>query len=166
MDTRESHQQYIRGGGIFLNKLKNNGFEFLDFLAVTEEEINNYQRLGGSYAVIKCNDRYLICYNTWRKQWEIPAGQREPNETPKDCAMRELYEETGQVVTNLNFKGLLKAKNIANEEIKYNPVYYAVIEKLQSFQKNNETSEIKLWDLKEKIGYIDELDINIFDFIE
>jgi len=62
--------------------------------------------LAGSYAVIKCDDKYLLCYNTLRKQWELPAGQREKNETPKECAIRELFEETGQCVSKIDFKGL------------------------------------------------------------
>ena len=145
---------------------KNNGFQFLEFIVVKETEIYNYHRLAGSYAVIKCDDKYLLCYNTLRKQWELPAGQREINETPKDCAIRELYEETGQRVLNLEFKGLLKVKNVITNAIKYNPVYFTTLEKLQPFQKNNETSEIRLWDLEKKIGHIDEVDLKIFDFIK
>ena len=144
---------------------KDNGYQFLEFLVVKEIEIYNYHRLAGSYAVIKCDEKYLLCYNTLRKQWELPAGKREMDETPKDCAIRELYEETGQIVLDIEFKGLLKVKNVINNEIKYNPVYFTTLEKLQPFQKNNETSEIRLWDLKQKIGPIDEIDLKIFDFI-
>lgn len=144
----------------------NNGFEFLGFLDVKETEINNYHRLAGSYAVIKCDDKYLLCYNTLRKQWELPAGQREKNETPKECAIRELFEETGQSVSKIDFKGLLKVRNVISGEIKYNPVYFTTLEKLQPFQKNNETSEILLWDLEQQIDYIDEIDIKVFDFIK
>lgn len=145
---------------------KNNGFEFIDFLVVNETEIYNYHRLAGSYAIIKCDDKYLLCYNTLRKQWELPAGQREKNEAPKDCAIRELYEETGQNVSELEFKGLLKVKNLKSDEIKYNPIYFSTIEKLQPFQKNNETSQIQLWDLKQPIGYIDEVDIKLFGYVK
>ncbi|WP_432355900.1 hypothetical protein [Sporosarcina sp. A2] len=31
--------------------------------------------------------------------------------------MRELYEETGQRISNLDFKGLLKSKDLTNDEI-------------------------------------------------
>jgi 8-oxo-dGTP diphosphatase len=144
---------------------KNNGFEFLDFIIATEKEINNYQPIAGSFAVVKCREMYLLCYNTWRKQWELPAGQREDDETPKECALRELYEETGQKVLDLEFKGLLKVKNTINGNIKFNPVYSTTIEKLQPFKENQETSLIKLWDLNEEIGYIDSVDIKILDYI-
>lgn len=56
-------------------------------------------------------------------------------------------------------------KNIVSDDIKYNPVYFTTLEKLQPFQENNETSDIHLWDLKKQIGYIDAVDIKIFDYI-
>lgn len=64
----------------------------LDLVNSKEIEINQYQPLAGSFAVIRCKDKYLLCYNKWRKQWELPAGQREEGETPMECAIRELYE--------------------------------------------------------------------------
>ncbi|QOR64960.1 NUDIX hydrolase [Cytobacillus suaedae] len=149
-----------------MNIAKNNGFVFIDFIFESEEQIYNYEPISGSYAVLKCSGKYLMCYNTWRNQWELPAGKREANETSKDCAIRELYEETGQFVTDLKFKGLLKVKNVSTGKVKYNPVYFSTIKALQPFQKNDEVSEVKLWDLKEKLGYIDEVDMNVFDYIE
>jgi 8-oxo-dGTP diphosphatase len=148
-----------------LNKLKNNGYEFMDFLHISEEEIFTYGPLGGSFAVVKYGGKVLMCYNVRRKQWELPAGWREGDEIPKECAARELYEETGQAVSDLEFSGLLKSKNIITGEVKYNPVYAAVVEELQPFIENEETSEIRLWDLKEEIGDLDMVDIRILDVV-
>jgi 8-oxo-dGTP diphosphatase len=145
-------------GGYPLHTTKNNGFKFLDFISLKEEEIDDYYPLAGSYAVIKSSGKFLLCYNTWRKQWELLAGKREENESPKECAMRELYEETGQSASNLEFKGLLKVKNLSNYNVKYNPVYIATVEKIHPFLPNNETSKIVLWDLIDDIGTIDETD--------
>lgn len=148
-----------------MNQIQNNGFKFLDFLFIKEKEMFNYHRLAGSYAVLKCNHKFLFCYNTLRKQWELPAGQREENEWPKECAIRELYEETGQVITELDFLGLLKVKNLINNGIKYNPIYFTTVENLQLFQENSETSAIKLWDLKEEIGCVDGVDLSLCKYI-
>ena len=143
---------------------KNNGYEFLEFIPMNEGECCHYQ-LSGSYAVIKCDGKYLLCYNTWRNQWEIPAGGREGQETPEECAIRELYEETGQSVVKMDFKGLLKSKNVENGKIRRNPVYFATLKKLDPFKENEETSKIMLWDLKEDIGNIDGVDLRIFDYV-
>ncbi|QCR33094.1 NUDIX hydrolase [Lysinibacillus sp. SGAir0095] len=148
-----------------MNKLNYHGFVFLDFINITEKEMDNYQSLAGSFAVIKCDGKFLMCYNIWRKQWELPAGTREREETPKECAIRELYEETGQVVPDMEFKGLLKSKNTMSGEIKFNPVYFTTTEKIQPFKENEEIAEIKLWDLEEEIGYLDSLDRKILDYI-
>lgn len=37
---------------------------------------------------------------------ELPAGARDPNETPEETAARELYEETGYVCRNLTSLGV------------------------------------------------------------
>ncbi|WP_449540204.1 NUDIX domain-containing protein [Ferdinandcohnia sp. Marseille-Q9671] len=148
-----------------MNRSKNNGFEFLDLLTIREEEIHYYEPVAGSFAIITCSGKYLLCFNTWRQQWEIPAGKREENETPRECAIIELYEETGQEVGHMEFLGLLKVKNISNNALKYNPIYFASIESLQPFQKNHETSDIKLWDVKETIGTIDEVDFTLLTTI-
>ncbi|MFS1515807.1 NUDIX domain-containing protein [Bacillus sp. SCS-151] len=142
-----------------------NGLQFLDFIKCNEAQMKKYEPLSGSFAVIICGERILLCYNVWRNQWEIPAGRREEGETPKQCAIRELFEETGQEVNDLSFKGLLKVKNKHSGEVKYNPVYYSTVDKLQPFRDNDETSEIMLWNYKDNIGDLDLVDIQILDFI-
>lgn len=89
---------------------------------MNEHELKNYSLLAGSYAVVRFDRKYLICFNTLRKQWEIPAGGRDDSETAKECAIRELLEETGQVVKDMEFRGLLKVRK-PDGAIKYNPIF-------------------------------------------
>lgn len=140
------------------------GRQFLEFIPATEADLMKYHPLGGSFAVIKCRDDFLICYNSLRKQWELPAGKREKDETPHECALRELFEETGQRLTNLNFKGLLKMRN-QNNSIHYNPVYSQTVFTLHPFIENTETNGILLWDGKKEIGPIDEVDMELLKYI-
>ena len=145
---------------------KNHGFKLIEILFINEENIQFYSPIAGSFAVISCSGKYLMCYNDMREQWELPAGQREEGETSKACAIRELYEETGQMIDDMKFIGLLKLKNLSNGQDKYNPVYFASLDRLQPFVINNETSKIMLWDLKEAIGFVDEIDIQVLKFIK
>lgn len=141
---------------------QNNGFEFVKFLSIRETEINQYNPLAGSFAIVECEGNYLLCYNRSRQQWELPAGKREDGETPMECAKRELYEETGQLVIDMEFKGLAMVRNKSNSLIKYNPIYFTSIKSLQPFRENSETTDIRLWDLKDDL-HIDEVDLMIME---
>lgn len=141
---------------------QNNGFEFVKFLSIRETEINQYNPLAGSFAIVECEGNYLLCYNRCRQQWELPAGKREDGETPMECAKRELYEETGQLVIDMEFKGLAMVRNKSNSLIKYNPIYFTSIKSLQPFRENSETTDIRLWDLKDDL-HIDEVDLMIME---
>ena len=141
-------------------------YEFVDFLQMQEETLLQYKPLAGSYAVIRMNGKFLICYNKWRKQWELPAGGREQNETPKQCAMRELFEETGQKVSDLQFIGLLQSKHAHTGALKHNPVYFAETKTLQPFIENDEIVEIQLWDASTPLDHFDPLDRKILDYIK
>lgn len=145
---------------------KYHGYEFFNFIKINENDINTYHPVAGSFDVLKCKGKFLLCFNTWRKQWELPAGQREGDETPKECALRELYEETGQIVKDLEFLGLLKVRNITNGNIKFNPVYYTTMDKLQPFLENEETSHIMLWSFDEEISDIDSVEIKLLEYLE
>lgn len=62
---------------------------------------------GGAVAIVAINDNNeVILVRQFRKAiekviWEIPAGKLEIGENPKDCAIRELKEETGYSAENL-----------------------------------------------------------------
>ncbi|RSD25540.1 NUDIX domain-containing protein [Mesobacillus subterraneus] len=139
---------------------QNNGFEFMELLKISEQDIKQYSPLAGSFALLEMDGKYLLCYNSLRKQWELPAGKREKGETPLECAKRELYEETGKISLNLHFMGLLKVKNLLSGTFKYNPIYYSRVNFLEPFHENNETTKILLWDLIEDI-HIDQVDLAI-----
>ena len=148
-----------------MHHTKNHGFKFVEFLSVTEKELSYYYPVAGSFAVVSCAGNYLMCYNALRQQWELPAGQREEGETSKDCAIRELKEETGQIVWDMKFLGLLKVQNILSGTYKFNPVYFTTLENLQPFVENNETTKIMGWNLKEVIGVVDEVDLQLINII-
>jgi 8-oxo-dGTP diphosphatase len=58
-------------------------------------------------------------------KWNGLGGKLEPGETPEECAIREIYEESGLRVRRLDFKGLLTFPGFANEEDWYAFVFVA-----------------------------------------
>ena len=66
----------------------------------------------------KANDMHM-------GKWNGLGGKLEPGETPEECAIREIQEESGLLVENPVFKGLLTFPGFANEEDWYAFVFVA-----------------------------------------
>lgn len=142
------------------------GWKVIEYIDIPEDDISQYQNVTGAYAILKIGDRYVVGYNTWRKQWEFPAGGIDVGETPREAAIRELYEETHQKNEKLEFKGLFKVED-AQGNIKYQAIFVCYQKELLPFEANSkdEMSEIRLWDLQEDIGYVDECDLKIVQIV-
>lgn len=52
-----------------------------------------------SRAVVICNGRILLSHETKSGWWLIPGGGLEANESPEECCVREVEEETGYIVS-------------------------------------------------------------------
>ena len=142
------------------------GWSLIEYFNISEDDIGKYQDVTGVYAIVRVADKYVVGYNTWRKQWEFPAGGIEEGETAREAALRELYEETHQRNDDLKFKGLFKVKD-ANGKIKYQAVFAGRQNEMVPFEpgENDEMEKIMLWDMKEDIGYVDECDVKIAQMV-
>lgn len=137
------------------------GHQLLEYIQISEKELTESNVLNpvtGSFAFIKCRDKYLVAYNKWRNQWEFPAGKIEKGETYKECASRELLEETNQSVSNLEYRGAFKIYDKNKSQIRYRTAYFAEVDEITEFEENDEMNEIMLWDLESDSGYFDEVD--------
>lgn len=62
---------------------------------------------------IKKNDCFLMLYRNKKKndenegKWVGVGGKFEPGETPEECLVREVYEETGLKLTKYHFHGVI-----------------------------------------------------------
>lgn len=62
---------------------------------------------------IENNDCYLMLHKTKKKKdvnkdkWIGVGGHAEGNETPQECLIREVKEETGLLLTSYKFRGLI-----------------------------------------------------------
>ena len=79
------------------------------------------RRCEGGFVLIKMttlcyienNDCYLMLHRTKKKKdvnkdkWIGVGGHAEGNETPQECLIREVKEETGLLLTSYKFRGLI-----------------------------------------------------------
>ncbi len=62
---------------------------------------------------IEQDDKYLMMHRIKKKQdenkdkWIGVGGHFEPGESPEECLLREVYEETGLTLTSYRFRGLV-----------------------------------------------------------
>jgi len=105
--------------------------------------------LPGAKIVLIRQYRYPI--DTWL--WEIPAGLLEQNETPDDCAARELTEETGYKARNLNLLATLHSSPGFSDEVLY--LFFADNLKLGKPKPDPEESiEVKIFSILEVLEMI------------
>ena len=66
----------------------------------------------------------------------------------------------------MEFKGLFKVED-AKGNIKYQAIFICQQAELVPFEhgENDEMNEIRLWDMQEDIGYVDECDVKIVQIV-
>ncbi len=135
-------------GNLMAFLITQNGLEVLDFIYCDTPEVPETDRhipLSWTMVVAQYGEGYISAYNFNRNQWELPSGGIEPGESPKDCARRELLEESGQIASDLVCKGLFKMRDNTQAKPNYCALYYTEIETLQPFVPNAETNQLRIW---------------------
>lgn len=69
---------------------------------MTKTSFNKSRCYGGIIKSLS-SGKYLLVKGFTGK-WSFPKGHREKDETPHDCAKREIYEETGLTIDNIQNK--------------------------------------------------------------
>ncbi|MFD0679635.1 MULTISPECIES: NUDIX domain-containing protein [unclassified Paenibacillus] len=139
---------------------------FEQFIEIPEEQIESCSLqypLTHALIVARSVNGFLLLYNTWKKHWELAGGMLEEGESLRECALREMLEETNQIPDKIQFMGLMKFV-LASGRTEYGGLYCAFIEKERPFEENAEAKEIVFWDQAAPIGYIDEIDQQLLNY--
>jgi 8-oxo-dGTP diphosphatase len=91
----------------------------------------------------------LLVFNRWRKQWELPGGMIDPDETPRQAAIREFVEETGQPAPKVAYGGVATFRLMPDRRLEYAAVYVAELPGRAPFVANNEVEQLEWWDGRE-----------------
>jgi len=104
------------------------------------------------FAVIisRSNGRWVLCRHKDRDTYENPGGHREPGETIRQAAERELREETGAVEFEMHpicvYSVTGKTRAVDSGEETFGMLYHAQI---HSFEEalHNEIAQIELFEV-------------------
>lgn len=113
--------------------------------------------------------KFVLLFNKFRRQWEVPGGCLEENETLRQCVKRECLEEIGHPVQKPKFIGLMKfylkgdGQN-RNDRTEYGALYAADIEGEIAFTENEEMDALCLYETGMEIGYINEIDQKLLEY--
>ncbi|MGB1285989.1 MAG: NUDIX hydrolase [Aggregatilineales bacterium] len=127
------------------------GTKILEFVAEDTLTIrDDEQHIPLTFAMVAliCRGKVLLIFNSGRGQWELPGGRLEVDEQPLDCAIRELYEETGQSVNSLDYVARMKFDFAPDNRINFGVLYTSRVDNLETFMPNEEASDIMLWDMQ------------------
>ena len=134
------------------------GYELLEYSAVDEQQLMATEpSVSSAFVLAHSRTGVLLVFNRWRSCWELPGGLLEADEAPRDCALRELREESSQVPDDLNLHGLMRIRYRPEDRIFYSALYTCRIDELRPFEANAETDQLTVWDLTSDIGYIEEI---------
>jgi 8-oxo-dGTP diphosphatase len=105
-------------------------------------------------------DSVLMVFDRWRQGWELPGGRVEDGESPRQAAVRELLEESGQKPDGpLRFIGYAGFVLAPDQRAEYAALFAGRTTIVRDFQANEEIAAIRWWNLREALpGHVQPLD--------
>jgi 8-oxo-dGTP diphosphatase len=124
------------------------GNTLVGFRFVTEQDLAclvEQVTVPASLVVVGHADTVLMIFDSWRRQWELPGGTREPGETTREGAVRELREETGIHVPELAFAAMAEFDLMAPERRELLAVYRVQLQVVPRLTVNDEALDFRWW---------------------
>ncbi|HZR50975.1 MAG TPA: NUDIX hydrolase [Streptosporangiaceae bacterium] len=99
-----------------------------------------------SLIVVVCAGRVLMVLDAARGQWELPGGTREEDETARQAAVRELAEETGITVADLEPAAVAGFDLTRPARREYAAVYRLMPPAIPQLAADDEILDFRWWD--------------------
>ena len=107
----------------------------------------------------------LIVEAKWRSEWELPGGTREEGETPRECALRELHEETGLSPDSLEWYGLLEWRLAPDNRTEYGCLYRCVSSEFERDMGTGEIGRVEFLDFSSGLARVSPLDVTLAQLV-
>lgn len=161
----------VEFGSMLIEDQKGN--QLLELIALTEPQLSEVAPLTHALVVARRRPNLnLLVFNRYRQYWELAGGLIDPGETPRECAARELQEESGLACepTSLRLVGaakfLLQPSRFHPEaHVEYGAVYAADIDQPLTFIPNEEIAKVCWWNGNEPIGAISVIDQKLIELV-
>lgn len=102
--------------------------------------------------VVAYGDAVLLVFDSWREHGELPGGMREPGETARQTAVRELFEETGIDSVDLSFAAVAEFDLTKPERRELLAVYRVQLQAVPHLTVNDEALAFRWWPPSETVG--------------
>jgi 8-oxo-dGTP diphosphatase len=125
------------------------GNVLVDVRFVAESDLGVLERrlpVPASLIVVRFGDLVLMLFDGWRRQWELPGGMREPGETARQAAVRELAEETGIGPVDLDFVAVVEWDLRRPSRREYAAIYRTDLQVAPVLVVNDEALAFLWWD--------------------
>lgn len=124
-----------------------------------------------AFVVVRDGDgRHLLVFDRYKRHWELAGGSMEPTETARECARRELEEESGIrcAPEALRFVGVMKfllapSRNHPSSRIEHGALYALEVAAVPPFEANAEIEATTWWDRLAPIGEVGVIDAKLIE---
>ena len=143
------------------------GNQLLEFERHTEATLVSVAQLTHAVVVARRDAAHLLVFSRKRQWWELPGGAIERGETARQCAVRELQEESGVAcgVESPRFVGTLKIlvrarRSRPEPRVEHGALFTLVYEGPlgEPFAANEEIAKVCWWNGVDDIGPIGAID--------
>ncbi|MEU6256229.1 NUDIX hydrolase [Streptomyces sp. NPDC047043] len=106
-------------------------------------------------------DEVAVVYDRFRGQWELPGGMLEAGESPRQAAVRELAEESGQVPGDpLQFVGYAEFLLGSAQRAECGALFTGRALRRRDFEADGEIEAMRWWDLSAPLpGRVSGIDV-------
>jgi 8-oxo-dGTP diphosphatase len=149
------------------------GNQLLELMPLTEAQLTEVAPLTHALVVARRNgNEHLLVFNRYRQYWELAGGLIDAGETPRECAVRELREESGLACdpSSLRLVGVAKfllqpSRFHSEAHVEYGALYATDIDQPLAFVANEEIAKACWWDGREVIGAVSVIDQKLIELV-